>query len=145
MERSLAASFWVRNNFWTKRRKADKILILTSRKSIIWKSGQAKKWNFLMSVLLCSGLIAIYCILALSLNFDLSDRQETIFFLIALFGIAICCIAIICLSLFIICPQCKLRWFWYGIAKDFKHNIMIGYMSNCQRCNYPEKSNKNSF
>ena len=47
-------------------------------------------------------------------------------------------IAMIGLCLNIKCPQCKLRWFWYGIAKDFKHNIMIGHMSHCPRCNYPE-------
>ncbi len=54
-----------------------------------------------------------------------------------------CFISTICLSVGIKCPQCKLRWYWYGLAKDFKRNIMIGHMSHCPRCNYPEKPEQN--
>ncbi len=70
----------------------------------------------------------------LSLGFMRKEIGGVLILVATTFGL----IAMICLSLSIKCPQCKLKWFWYGIAKDFKHNIMIGHMSHCPRCNYPE-------
>ena len=61
---------------------------------------------------------------------------------LVLFATLIGLTAMIGLCMSIKCPQCKLRWFWYGIAKDFKHNIMIGHMSRCPHCNYPEREDK---
>ncbi len=63
------------------------------------------------------------------------------------FAIDICailtgCAAMVCLSLMIKCPRCKLRWFWHAIAKDHKRNIAIDYMSHCPRCNYPDEESK---
>lgn len=109
-----------------------------SKKSIIHISNQTKKWNALISLLLASGTVVILGVLALSLDFNLSEQQETVCFLLVLAGIAFSGSALIGLSLFIKCPHCKLKWFWYGISKDVKHNIMIGYMRHCQRCNYPQ-------
>jgi hypothetical protein len=112
--------------------------MFTSKDSIIALSGQAKKWNTLLSLLIASGLLLILCILSLSLNFNLSEQVEITLFLLALLGLLSGFILIVLLSLLIKCPQCNLRWFWYGISKDFKHNIMIGNMSHCKNCNYPE-------
>ena len=92
-----------------------------------------------MSLLIGSGLIVILCVLLLSLGFNLSELQEKVCFLLSLAAIMLGCLALIGLSLFIKCPQCNLRWFWYAIAKDCKHNVMIGHLAHCQRCNFPER------
>jgi hypothetical protein len=113
--------------------------MFTLKNSIIAISGQTNKWNTLIALLLGSGFLVILGVIALVLDYDLSDQQEMIFFLVALFGIFTCCIIIFLLSVLIKCPQCNLKWFWYGISKDFKHHIMIGNMRYCQGCGYPKK------
>lgn len=83
------------------------------------------------------GIIVISCDFKVSV-FLLSLFGEYVWFALILAGIVIGFTAILGLSLSIRCPQCNLRWFWYGMAKDFHRNIGIGYMSNCPRCGYPE-------
>ncbi len=70
------------------------------------------------------------------LSFGVMQKNAGLILICA--AMIVCFISTICLSVGIKCPQCKLRWFWYGLAKDFRRNIMIGHMSHCPRCNYPE-------
>jgi hypothetical protein len=67
---------------------------------------------------------------------------ENVRFAIDISAILTGCVAMVCLSLMIKCPRCKLRWFWHAMAKDHKRNIAIDYMSHCPRCNYPDEERK---
>lgn len=118
-------------------------MILSHKNSIIYHSNQTQKWRILIHLLLGSGVMMFFGIIAISFEPELSDLslgfmgKETggiLLFAATIIGL----IAMISLCMGIKCPQCKLRWFWYGMAKDFKHNIMVGHMSHCPRCNYPE-------
>jgi phage FluMu protein Com len=88
-------------------------------------------------VMMFIGIIAIFFepeLSGLSLGFLDKETGSILVFIAMILGLA----AIFNLCLSIKCPQCKLRWFWYGIAKDFKRNIMVGHMTHCPRCRYPE-------
>ena len=117
--------------------------MITHKESIINISGQTRKWTFFIRLLLGASVMMFLGIVAIAFEPQLFEpsfgfmRKEiggVLIFAAMLIG----SISTICLSMGIKCPQCKLRWFWYGLAKDFKRNIMIGHMSHCPRCNYPE-------
>ena len=96
-----------------------------------------------------SGAIMLLGIIAISFDSKLSRLLLALigeYVLAALiFGsITTCCIAMICLCLTIKCPRCKLKWFWHAMAKDYKRNIAIDYMSHCPRCNYPDEEIKDA-
>jgi hypothetical protein len=61
---------------WPKRRKADRILILTPKKSIIHISNQTRKRRILMSLCMGSGAILILDIIAISLDTELRVRAK---------------------------------------------------------------------
>ena len=141
------ASIWMWNLSWPKRRKANRILILTPKKSIIHISNQSRKWRIFMSLFLGSGAILILDIIAISFDSKLSRFLlglvgENVMFAIDIGAILTGCVAMACLSLMIKCPRCQLKWFWHAMAKDHKRNISIDYMSHCPRCNYPDEESK---
>lgn len=119
--------------------------ILTHKDSVISRSGQTKKWTLNFGLVLFSGLLLFSGILTIvfetQLNHWLSGLiSADIGLLLIGTGMLVCIYAIIRLSISIKCPHCRLRWYWYGMAKDYKRNINIGWMSHCPRCNYPEVS-----
>jgi hypothetical protein len=123
------------------------ILIVDSKYSIIAFSKQSKKWRILTGLCLGSGAILIFDIIAISFDTELSRFLldfvgKNVRFAIDIGAILTGCVAMICLCLMIKCPRCKLRWFWHAMAKDYKRNISIDYMSHCPRCNYPDEESK---
>ena len=113
--------------------------------SIIGVSNQARKWNFLTGLIFCSSAVAILGLIVISCDyrvcvFFLTLLGEYVWFSLILLGIVIVLVAMLALSLSIRCPKCSLRWFWYGMSKDFNRNIGLGYMRNCPRCGYPEEN-----
>lgn len=123
-------------------------MILYKKNSVIYKSKQAKKWRFLIGICLGSGAVIILGIIALFLDLGISKVllslfKENIWSIVLFCAMATELITMICLSVLIKCPRCNLKWFWYGLAKDDKGDIGIGHMSNCPRCNYPDKEIEN--
>lgn len=117
--------------------------ILTHKDSIIARSGQTIKWTFNFGLGLFSAAPIFFGIF--TIVYETKMEEISLGFLNAAFGgVSVLCgmllflYSFIRLSLCIKCPNCKLRWFWYGIAKDVKRNINIGWMKHCLRCNYPE-------
>lgn len=125
-------------------RKANKLLIVSNKNSIINISRQTAKWNFFIGLCLGSGLLFLFGMISVFSDNKISRLLiaflgPNAWLVVTLVAVVTVFISMICLSLMIKCPQCNLRWFWYGLAKDPKRNIMIGYMRHCPRCNYPEK------
>lgn len=113
------------------------------KNSIIEVSNQTKKWNFFMSLFLGSSAI-MFLVIATTFDFGigpllLSLLDGYVWFVLLLVSLMLIFIALLGLCLAIKCPRCSLRWFWYGMAKDFKRDIMIGWKSSCPLCGYPEK------
>lgn len=95
-----------------------------------------------MKLFLSSGAIVILGVIFISFDFKLSKAMlgvigEEVLFAFILAGILACCVAMICLSIVIKCPRCGLRWYWYALSKDPKHNIMLGHKHHCPRCHFP--------
>lgn len=115
-----------------------------NKKSIIHISNQLNKWRFFSGLIWCSAAILILGVIANAFDtrfskFLLACFDANVWFVLDFGAIAIGIVAMVCLSLMIKCPRCNLRWYWHGLAKDPKRNIMIGYISHCPRCNYPDE------
>lgn len=119
-------------------------MIISNKNSIIHISKQTTKWRFFIGLCLGSGLLLFFGIISALSDIKYSKVLLALlgadeWLIVSMVAIAIVFISIICLSFMIKCPNCNLRWFWYGIAKDPKRNIMIDYMTHCPRCNYPDE------
>jgi fatty acid desaturase len=124
-------------------------LIVDSKYSIIAFSKQSKKWRILTGLCLGSGAIMFLGIIALFMDFKLSKlllsfAGEIVWVTLYSCGMIAVFVTMICLSVMIECPRCKLKWFWHAMAKDPKRNIAVGHMNHCPRCNYPDEEKKDT-
>ena len=122
-------------------------MMITHKDSVISHGGFTKIWNFYFILRLCSGLTGVLGLIMFIYEVPLIEISSgflnaKIGAILILGAVVILFYAMIRLSIIIKCPNCKLRWYWYAVSKDFKRNTMIGHMTHCPRCNYPEMSEK---
>jgi hypothetical protein len=121
--------------------------MITHKDSVISHAGFTRIWNFYIILTLCAGLIGILGLIMIVYEVPLIEISSGVVnanvgAILILGAVVIVFFTMIRLFIIIKCPNCKLRWYWYAVSKDFERNIMLGHKTNCPRCNYPEVPEK---